>query len=236
MRDYIVFAKKPSTDFDIFAADRLTKFSAAKRKAETISIPGRNGDLTILDGSYENIPEKYKLYVSKDIKSRILAFRNHLNINTGYQRLEDTFSPGEYRMGRYLSLFEVGTSDRKNAAFEVEFDCMPQRFLKSGEQAIVLTASSVIHNQNYTTSKPLVRVYGVGTVSIDGLPIRLTANASYTDIDCEAESAYRGSTNLNGNIVLNSEHDFWVLKPGSNTITLGSGITRVEITPRYWIL
>lgn len=235
MRDYIVFAKKPSTDFDIFAADNLTKFSAAQRRAETIPIPGRNGDLTILDGSYDNIPIKYKLYVSKDIKSRILAFRNHLNINTGYQRLEDTFAPDEYRMARFLSLFEVETSDRKNAAFEIEFDCMPQRFLRTGEQVITLTSSSSIHNQNYTTSRPLVRVYGIGTVTIGGLPIQLTANASYTDIDCETESAYRGSTNLNSSIVLQNGK-FWELKPGSNSVTLGSGVTRVEITPRYWIL
>lgn len=236
MTDYLVFAKKPSTDFGVYVADCLDKFSAAQRRYEDIQIPGRNGNLTILDGAYDNIPIRYRLYISKDIKPRIVAFRNHLNINSGYQRLEDTFSPDEYRMGRFLSMFEVDSSDRKNASFQIEFDCKPQRFLRSGEQTITLTASSSVYNQNLTTAKPLVRVYGIGTVTIGGIPIRLTANSSYTDIDCETENAYRGSTNLNSYIVLNNKKEFWELPPGNTSVVLGNGITRVEIQPRWWIL
>ena len=30
--------------------------------------------------------------------------------------------------------------------------------------------------------------------------------------------------------------DFPVLSPGENTITLGSGITQIQITPRWWVV
>ena len=47
--------------------------------------------------------------------------------------------------------------------------------------------------------------------------------------------AYKGTISKNGNVEL-SDYNFPVLVPGTNTITLGTGITKVEITPRWWQL
>lgn len=234
-RDYLVFATKPSTDFGIYAADCADKFSGAQRRVESVEIPGRNGNLTLSDGAYNNVIRKYLLYVKGDIVSRIRDFRNFLNINVGYQRLEDTFTPEEFRLAQFSSLFEVQTSDRKTAAFEIEFECKPQRFLRSGEQIIRLTAGGQVVNPSYQTSTPLIRVYGTGTVTIGGIPITVKSASGYTDIDCETESAYRGSVNCNSNITL-TDGKFWKLQSGRNTATLGSGISRLEIQPRWWTL
>lgn len=234
-KDYLVFATKPTTDFGIYAADCADKFSGAQRRVESIPIPGRNGNLTVSDGAYENVTRKYLLYTKGDIVSRIRDFRNFLNINPGYQRLEDTFTPEEFRSAQFSSLFEVQTSDRKTAAFEIEFECKPQRFLRSGEWKIILTASSQVVNPSYQTSTPLIRVYGTGTVTVGGIPITIKTASGYTDIDCETESAYRGSVNCNSNITL-TDGKFWKLKTGRNAVNLGSGVSRVEITPKWWTL
>lgn len=234
-KDYLVFATKPSTDFGIYAADCADKFSGAQRRVESVEIPGRNGNLTVSDGAYNNVTRKYLMYVKGDIVSRIRDFRNFLNINPGYQRLEDTFTPEEFRLAQFSSLFEVQTSDRKTAAFEIEFECKPQRFLRSGEQKVILTESGQIVNPSYQTSTPLVRVYGTGTVTIGDILIAIKSASSYTDIDCEAESAYKGSTDCNSNIVL-TDGKFWKLESGRNAVTLGTGISRVVITPKWWHL
>lgn len=234
-RDYLVFAGKASADFEIYVADCMGQFTSPKRNVESVKVPGRNGELTISDGTFENVSIKYRLYVKGDIRERIDAFRNFLNVNPGYHRLEDSFSPDEFRLAQYVSVFDVGTSDRRNAAFEVEFDCQPQRFLKNGENVITINRSGTILNAHYTTSKPLVRVYGIGTVTIDRIPITINASSGYTDIDCDAESAYMGTADCNAKITL-SNGRFWKIKPGYNEVNLGSGISRVEITPRYWIL
>ena len=49
------------------------------------------------------------------------------------------------------------------------------------------------------------------------------------------EDAFRDTVNLNGCIELSSG-DFPVLKPGSTRITFGSGITKVDLIPRWWCL
>ena len=47
--------------------------------------------------------------------------------------------------------------------------------------------------------------------------------------------AYRGSLNMNQYLEL-PNNEFPALTPGSNQISFGSGITRVELTPRWWCL
>lgn len=236
MRNWLIFAGVSCKDYGVYTNGKKT-FNGAEREYDSVKIPGRSGELTIDHGTYKNIPVEYESFIVRNFRQNTQDYRNFLLTKKGYQRLEDTYNPGEYRMARYAGSFDVDVSDAlREGNFVLSFDCMPQRFLRSGDQAITLTASSSVHNANLTVSKPIIRVYGVGTVTIGGIPIQITANQSYTDINCETESAYRGSTNLNGNIVLNSTKDFWELKPGNNTVTIGTGITRVEITPKWWIL
>lgn len=84
------------------------------------------------------------------------------------------------------------------------------------------------------TAKPLIRVYGKGIVQIGKQTIEiLKAPTEYIDIDCDIQDCFEGTVNRNSYVSLT---DFPVLGPGSNGITLGTGITKVEITPRWWIL
>ena len=90
-------------------------------------------------------------------------------------------------------------------------------------------------NHTLFEAKPLLRVYGTGQFGVGGSTITITSTYGYTDIDCDLMDAYRDGSNCNGNIRLDSG-SFPVLKPGVNGVSLGSGITRIDITPRWWIL
>ena len=118
--------------------------------------------------------------------------------------------------------------------FDVIFDCKPQRFLKTGETSQTFTGSGSLTNPTRYPALPLVRAYGTGTLRLGSTSIVISSNNSYIDIDCEIQDAFRGATNCNGNITLSSGR-FFALAPGYNGISM-SGITRVEITPRWWTL
>ena len=81
-------------------------------------------------------------------------------------------------------------------------------------------------------AKPLLRVYGTGSVGIGSETLTITSANQYTDIDCDLQDAFKGTTNCNGNIRLSSG-SFPVLKPGYTGVTL-SGVSRVEIIPRWF--
>jgi phage-related protein len=116
--------------------------------------------------------------------------------------------------------------------FGITFICDPRRFLKSGDNVNVLTSNGSLFNPTYYDAKPLIRVYGTGSFTVNDITVTITNANQYTDIDCEIMDAYKGTTNCNGNIQT-TNNKFPVLTPGQNNITL-NGVTRLEITPRWW--
>ena len=211
--------------------------NAPQRSIDTIVVPGRNGTLTIDNGRFENIEIEYICFIRRDFEKNIISARNHYTSRIGYKRLEDTAHPDEYRMARYVSGLEVTPSQmRKQGYFTLTFDAMPQRFLKSGEKQIAFTRNGAVVNATQFDAKPLIRVYGDGVVGIGSETITVADNPGYIDIDCEMMDAYMGATNCNSNITLSSD-EFPVLTANSNSgVTLGTGITKVVITPRWYII
>lgn len=53
-------------------------------------------------------------------------------------------------------------------------------------------------------------------------------------IDCDTQDAYSNTINRNNDIFV--QNTFPELKPGENSIIFSSGITSVEVTPRWWTL
>lgn len=233
MRQWLTFNDKSSKDFGVYISG-LNTYNAPERDVEVLSIPGRNGDLTIDNGRYKNIVVSYPAFIYDKFDQNIEGLRNYLLSQSGYKRLEDTYHPDEFRMARLKGDFSAKVVDWLEAGeFNLDFDCYPQRFLKSGEQAIEFTAAGSIHNE-YMPSKPLIRAYGTGSFTISGVSVQITTASEYTDIDCDLMEAYKGSTNCNGNIVL-TNGAFPVLNQGDNSIGI-SGLTKIEIRPRWWIL
>ncbi len=230
---YFVFGSINSLNFNTIVADS-NQFDGARKSVEKIKVPGRNGELSISDGSYENIEIIYTAYIKGDVKRNVDALKAALNSQSGYLRLEDDFRPETFRLARYMDAFTVDASDKAGAAMSIRFDCDPRRFLKSGEQDHTFTASGQINNTTRFEAKPLIRAYGTGTFTIQGKAVRINSASEYTDLDCDLQEAYKGTESCNGNIVL-TNGAFPALVPGMNNIYL-SGITRVDIKPRWWTL
>lgn len=231
MRNYFYYNGKSSADFDFYVANK-NQFNGARKRVETFAIPGRNGTLSIADGSYENQDVTYTMYGSGDIRENLRVLRDFLGSVSGYAELTDTYDPEYYQRARYAEGLQVQTSDRKNASFDLVFDCDPRKFLKNGKRMIEITSGAALKNPFKTTAKPLIRAYGTGTIMIGSTTVQVTAADVYTDIDSEIENAYKGPVNCNSNIVLNN---FPVLLPGINNISF-TGFSKVEIRPNWWTI
>ena len=231
MRDYVIFNGINTADFGCYAAN-VNQFDAPARDVESIKVPGKNGVLTIDNGRYQNQTMTYLLYTRGDIQTQIMGLRNAITQGIGYKRLEDSFNPNEFYLARFIDGFAVSQSDKYRAGFNMVFDRKPQRYLKSGEDPLPeFTANSSIYNQTNQIAKPLIRVYGTGQFAIGGAWMTISSANVYTDIDCELQDAFKGTTNCNGNV----SGTFPVLNPGANAITIGT-VSKIIITPRWWIL
>lgn len=102
-----------------------------------------------------------------------------------------------------------------------------------GDLTIDIAEPSLLVNPTLFESKPLIRVYGSGTLNINDLYIIVSANSyPYIDIDCELMDARHGMTNCNSYVSF-STTDYVTLRAGNNYIA-PSGFTKVEITPRWY--
>lgn len=94
------------------------------------------------------------------------------------------------------------------------------------------------YNPTPFESKPLIKVTGTGTLGIGEYILTITGTASQTlYIDCETMEIYtiEGTVPTGASSLVSiNKNDFPVLEPGTNYISVGSGITDVTITPRWW--
>lgn len=235
MRQFLTYAGRSTKEFGIFISGEGT-FSSPERNTSSQEVPGRNGALLFDMGNYKNISVKYPSFIINGLPTRISDFLNFAGAQIGYQRLEDTYHPYEFRMAKFKTNPSIDTAGYMNRSgkFTLEFDCKPQRFLKSGEEITTLEADGVILNRTLQNAKPLLRVYGTaGAIEIGAETIEISTIDDYVDIDCEIMDAYKGAVNCNGNV---SFTDNIVLSPGDNNISLSGGITKIEITPRWFII
>lgn len=236
MRHYLTFNGRSTHEFGIFISGEST-YSAPERNVLSQEVPGRNGSLLFDMGNFKNISVKYPSYIVEDLPSRIRDFLNFAGSLIGYQRLEDTYHPYEFRMARFKSNPSIDTAGYMNRSgkFTLDFDCKPQRFLKSGEEAVEFSADGIILNRTNFPSKPFIKVYGTGTgsIGVGSETISITNLDTYMDIDCEIMDAYKGAVNCNSYV---SFTDDIVLNPGENNISFDGDITSIEITPRWYII
>lgn len=232
MRDLFYFAGKSSEDFGIYTSDAGV-YDSAKRNYETVNVPGRNGGLLFENNGYENVELSYPAILVDDFDANYTALLSFLHSQRGYSRLSDSFHPDEYYMATFKSIENLKhVINEKAGTFNIVFERKPQRYLKKGETTLTFTSSGSVKNPTLFEALPLIRAYGTGTFTINGVSVQITSASTYTDIDCELQEAYKGTTNCNGNIVL-TNGVFPSLAPGVNNISK-SGISRLEIKPRWW--
>lgn len=213
-------------------------FSSAKPKRKTISVPGRNGDLHIYEGAFENITGVAKCFAleSARVNEALNAIAAWSLLSPGYHRLEVTDEPESYRMAFITSGPETEIRAHALAPFSLSFDCKPQKFLKSGEHAVQIAKSGTKLFNSAFPSFPQITVYGSGdgVLSIAGKAIVFKSNFyGPLTFDCDTQNAYNGPDNKNNEI---SAPDMISLPHGDCSISWAGGIEKVEIIPRWWTL
>lgn len=236
MRNYFVYDGTDSRSFGVYLNGRGT-FDSPSRAAEFIVVPGRNGDLIGRETRINNLEYRYpEAFIYSNFAENMEKLRSFLLSKNGYRRLTDSYHPGEFLMAAFVSEITATVQNTNDAGkFDLIFRTKPQRYLVSGESVTTLNSSGSITNPTPFNAAPLLRVYGNGTLGINSDSITISAYDVYTDIDCENMIAYKGTASKNSYVSV-SGTDFPTLKPGANSITLGTGITSIQITPRWFML
>ena len=197
-RNSIIFGGINSADYNVWISGS-SAFSAPERDVEFVSVPGRNGDLLIDNGRWNNIKLTYPAFIPKGFDDLVDDFRTEIMKLRGYQRLEDTYHPDEYR----LASFNYGLNPKNISAFlrtgefDLTFNCKPQRFLKIGETPLQFLPATIVANKMYTQFIPIsgdlhfeVRCPATDTLTITVI----TYNAGGTQLTSTAYTCTNGDS------------------------------------------
>ena len=234
MRSNVIIDGKALADFGAVFTDSMS-YSAPNPQYETVEIVGRNGDLIVNKDRYSNYEYHLNGVIYENFRNNFLSMRAYLMNKNGYVRIEETELPEYYRLGRLMGGISPNTAgEHQTHTFTLRYWCKPELWLKSGEIAISKTEPFTIYNPTYYTAKPLIRVYGYGTLVVGTNTIIIAQGATeYIDIDSEIMDCYEGDYNRNALVTMQA---FPTFESGENAISWSGNISAVEITPRWFTL
>lgn len=232
------------------------------RRLETVQIPGRNGDLIIDSGAYDNYTQEYEVYFHAGINRTPQAARRvraWLAASASYQRLEDSYDPEYFRMAYYAGPSDIENIMNEFGRMTISFACKPQRWRKDGETITTFDGKApaeeytggAIYNFEQFASLPYMKVYGtrsseggiIGEILVRHFDengamdksnsLTIKSITGYVEIDSDTQNAYRGTLNANDTV---SIAEFPQLLPGKNQILYNRDIEKIEIKPRWWTI
>ena len=241
----VIFFNNISCEDYGIVVEHYPEYQTPSRDYDMVHVPGRNGDVAIDQGSFQNVDRVYQIAVGsyeKRYTEQVNAIAEWLHGPAGYAKLEDSYEPEYYRMAVCTDGFEAENMKHMLARTTITFNCKPQRWLKSGDTPISIgSGSQIIKNPTRFTSSPIIKITCTGngsftiqnkntyTVTLNNVP------GGGIIIDSDIMDAYSLSTpRENRNSCVTLSNGFPRLTPGDNTITASAGINTMEVIPKWW--
>lgn len=202
-----------------------------KRRIESITIPGRSGNLLFDTGAYDNVAVTYQAAYRGNVRDTGRDIASWLYQND-YLPLTDSYDPSYFRKAVYVSPLNITDIIAVAGRAAITFDCKPQRYLLSGLTAITPTSGDDITNL-YQPSLPIISFTGNGVLTVGSRTVTIAGNTGTLILDSENQTASVGGNNANSLITLSD--GFPVLENGDTTVSW-TGISNVSIIPNWWTL
>lgn len=231
MYDILTFNGKSFEDFNTFW-DGSQSLGTPEKDITLYEVAGRNGSLSISNNRFKNKVVPFNCFIRLDFVKNFSNLMNYLLAQEGYGRLESTTEPDVYRLAQFINDLDPETGvELKSGLFTLNFNCMPQKFLKSGEQEIEIDDTATILNPTMFDAAPLIEVTGTGTININDSVLTLNQNTSTVIIDCQIQDAYEGPINRNKDLDV-LDNNWPKLVSGENQISVDE--CTIKIKPRWW--
>lgn len=231
---------------------------------ERISVPGRSGDVLLYNGRYSNVDITYRFGITKNFDTNYTNLIAALLGSPGYHKLVDSKHPGVYRMAAIDRGIEPNMLPQLSAGeFEVTFNCKPQIYLDSGDEAATWYSDlpnkfGLFTNPTDYIARPLI-VITLKTAQPDAFSIRIgdtTGSSisykyiSYTAFDsdsarrisnpitydAETNDIYDSNGSLNDQFTINKEIFISGRSEGNIYSSFPEIVYHAKIYPRWWKL
>lgn len=233
----IIWAGTSSKDVGM-VVEHYPSVTIPQKKIEVQKVPGRNDDIVISTGAFDNYTQTYDAFLDVKyiggLEGAMPKIVDWLLGHDGYYRLEDTYFPDVYRMAYYTGGAEFVSMFNEYGEGKLTFTCAPEKYLKSGEQPIEMTKGKKLFNPTNFQAMPIIEITGNGNdgiLNFNGNEFTIKTVPAVITIDVKQHKSYRGSISYSSLIV--GEYESLRLEK-ETLVGWSGGITSVKITPRWW--
>lgn len=231
MLPYFIFNGIDSRTKNIMVNEYPPRILPKSRTTE-ITVPGRDGTLTIDEGAYDN------LILTCDCTA--LPIANIEEISAWLRGAGDLVF-GHYenrsiraRVDAQIS-FDKLMRGRAHRGFTIPFVCQPGRYTYPPVADIVRTTTGTVTNPGTMPSQPKIKVVATGEITLTVGNSIMLIDGPETEwtlvIDSELMDCFDSTMTILRNDWMTG--DFPLLSPGANAVTWDGTVASVTITPRW---
>ena len=227
--------------------ERVPNMDRPERKYDRYSVPGRNGDIFVMQDAWENVEQSYDIWWEDSISATVAeggyTLSEWLFGTSDYATLTDDFDPDHYRKAVFLGPYDVENTMQKLGRARITFDCDPRRFLNSGLNWININSGAYTYITNPTpfVAKPVVELED-STATGHQIKVENGADASALIIAAGvgsfiADSSRESITYSDGTPAFASVSGTYpLLWPGENELIIYGYFDSAKIQPNGWTL
>lgn len=186
----MIFNGRSNVDVGV-EVELIPDYVIPERECDVYHVPGRSGDLIIDKGSFKNSPRTYQISALTPNGQLFSNLANDISewlcSPSGYVRLEDSYEPDYYRYACFHETNTIASIFGKAGRATINFDCKPQRYLKSGDIPVSFLSSGTIVNPTGFVALPIINVWldssAQGSVTIGNSAFAIAADSSGSSID-----------------------------------------------------
>ena len=229
MHDYIILNDISSKSINGLLIQQLPPISKPAIRIKTEEIDGRDGDIvTKLGYSAYDKQVQIGLFGGFDI-DEVIEFFNSDGIVTFSNETDKYYKYQILKQVDYEKLLRFRTAI-------VTFHVQPFKYSnieKEKEYNITNEDSIIIRNNGNYYSRPVVTLYGNGTINLslneEQLFVIDLSDETEITLDFDTMNAYNKETNVFKNRLVTGNYDNFKLKVGKNTISWTGSISKIEI-------
>lgn len=227
IRNYVIFNGKSSDEIEGLVIEELPNITRPKKRIDYVVIDGKDGDIPEEQG-YSSYTKELQIGLKPNVD-----IDEVMNYFDGGGTAIFSNEPNKI----YNVIADDKVDYKRLVTFKkatVKFHVQPYKYLVD-EAPFVLNITNQtelkVSNVGYLTSKPIITLYGSGTVEmkINGVTIfNINIDDEYVVVDSLQEEAYKN------NILKNRQMTgrFPTLKSGINTIEWVGNLTKIKIEPK----
>lgn len=234
---YFTYGDFDSRDLKGIRVRKVDSLSIPKRSIQSLPVQGRDGNLIIDNGSYENRLIKIEIQIITSSTKQINHIAEELayffQYDMDYKPLTLSEDPTVYFEGICTNNIDIGRTIKTIGSAQLIFEAKPYKRMLDGDKKISLIANSAIFNPTRYDSRPWIKIIGDGDIEllIGSQKVMLKGVSTSIIIDSDSMECI----GPNGN----SENDkmyskYPTLTYGENKISKQSGnVSKIEIVPRW---